>query len=75
MTIQIQNLLHGMVKFDASDLHIKVGSPPCYRVHGSIQPVKNLSSLKPQDTLELAKQVLTEEQFAEFQTTGDLDCA
>jgi twitching motility protein PilT len=75
MTVQIQNLLHGMVKFDASDLHIKVGSPPCYRVHGSIQPVKNLSSLKPQDTLELAKQVLTEQQLAEFEATGDLDCA
>ncbi len=75
MTVQIQNLLHGMVKFDASDLHIKVGSPPSYRIHGSIQPVKNLSSLRPEDTIELAKQVLTESQFTDFEAAGDLDCA
>jgi len=75
MPIQIQNLLQGMVKFDASDLHIKVGSPPSYRIQGSIQPVKNLSSLKPDDTVELVRQVLNEQQLAEFESTGDLDCA
>jgi twitching motility protein PilT len=73
--IQIESLLHGMVKFDASDLHIKVGSPPTYRIHGLIQPVKNLSPLAPGDTAGLAKQILTAAQLTEFEEVGDLDCA
>ena len=75
MSIQIDNLLHGMVKFEASDLHIKVGSPPGYRIHGLVQPVKNVDPLRPDDTLALARSVLDDEQFAEFENCGDIDCA
>jgi len=75
MSIQIDNLLQGMVKFEASDLHIKVGSPPGYRIAGHVQPVKNVESLRPSDTIELMKQVLSETQLAEFAELGDYDCA
>jgi twitching motility protein PilT len=73
--IQIDSLLKGMVQFDASDLHIKVGSPPGYRIAGSIQPLKNIPSLTADATLTLARQVLTSEQFDEFDRSGDYDCA
>jgi twitching motility protein PilT len=74
MAIDIDTLLRGMVQFDASDLHLKVGSPPGYRIAGSIQPLKNVDKLRPDDTSALAKQVLGE-RFAEFDRTGDFDCA
>ena len=45
MSIQIDALLKGMVQFDASDLHVKVGMPPGYRISGCIQPLKNLEAL------------------------------
>jgi twitching motility protein PilT len=64
-----------MVKWDASDLHLKVGSPPGVRLHGHIQPIQNLEPLKPAHTVELMKQVLTPEQIAEFEKSGDYDCA
>ena len=75
MAIQIDNLLQGMVKFDASDLHIKVGSPPGYRIAGQIQPLKNVESMKPAETLELLRQLLDDESFASFEATGDYDGA
>jgi twitching motility protein PilT len=75
MSIQLDGLLQGMVKFKASDLHIKVGSSPGYRINGEIQPVKNLEPLTPAGTIALAQQVLNEEQFATFSRSGDFDCA
>ncbi len=75
MSNPIDQLLQGMVKWDASDLHLKVGSPPGVRLHGHIQPIQNLEPLKPPQTIELMKQILSEEQIAEFERTGDLDCA
>jgi twitching motility protein PilT len=75
MSLEMNQLLQGMVKWDASDLHLKVGSPPGVRLHGHIQPIQNLEPLKPANTIELMKQVLNEEQIAEFEKTGDLDCA
>lgn len=73
MSIEIDKLLHGMLQFDASDLHIKVGMPPGYRINGEIQPLKNLESLRPSDTSKLAQEVLGEKNFAEFDRDGDLD--
>jgi len=75
LAIQIDSLLRGMVQFDASDLHLKVGSPPGYRVEGRIQPVKNIEKLTPADTENLARQVLPETDWNAFAGTGDHDCA
>ncbi|GJM43903.1 MAG: twitching motility protein [Gemmatimonadota bacterium] len=75
MAVQIDSLLKGMIQFDASDLHLKVGSPPGYRIAGEIQPLKNIEKMSPSETLNLAQQVLSEEQFREFDASGDFDCA
>lgn len=37
---ELEKLLANMEKLGASDLHLKVGSPPIYRVHGTAQRVK-----------------------------------
>lgn len=75
MALPIENLLQGMVKFGASDLHVKVGSPPGYRIDGQIQPVKNLDSLTAEETLELAKELLSHRKFDELEERGDLEWA
>ena len=49
--MHINTLLEGMVKVKASDLHLKVGSPPMMRVNGELRPI-NSSSLTPQATEE-----------------------
>lgn len=75
MSLHIDQLLQGMVKWDASDLHLKVGSPPGVRLSGHIKPIQNMEPLKPAQTVELMKQILNEAQIAEFEQAGDLDCA
>ena len=75
MPVPIDSLLKGMIQFDASDLHLKVGSPPGYRISGEIRPLQDMEMLRPADTLDLARQVLSEAQFVEFDLCGDFDSA
>jgi twitching motility protein PilT len=37
-TSQIEPLLHGMIRREASDLHLKAGHPPVLRIHGQLMP-------------------------------------
>ncbi len=61
-----------MVDQNASDLHVTVGVPPQFRISGRMVKVKT-DALGPQDTKELAYQVLTDSQKAEFERNLELD--
>jgi twitching motility protein PilT len=37
---ELEKLLRGMAKHDASDLHLKVGAPPMLRVSGKLRPIE-----------------------------------
>ncbi|MCX8037800.1 MAG: type IV pilus twitching motility protein PilT [Candidatus Sumerlaeia bacterium] len=39
--MNIHALLEGMAKMGASDLHLKVGSPPMLRINGTLRPVEH----------------------------------
>lgn len=70
--ISLPSLLKTMVDQNASDLHVTVGVPPQFRISGRMVKVKT-DSLGPQDTKELAYQVLTDSQKAEFERNLELD--
>jgi twitching motility protein PilT len=57
-----------------SDLHIKVGAPPSYRIDGDLIKLKGVTV-----TTEMAKQLiyplLTEEHLAKFKTDYSVDCS
>ena len=38
--LNIKKLLGAMARLDASDLHIKVGIPPTYRIGGELHPIQ-----------------------------------
>ena len=57
----------------ASDIHIVVGKPPMFRVHGSLVELRGQEKLLPQDTQKLAYSILTEEQQEAFEKNMDLD--
>jgi len=40
-TFSIHRLLESMGKLKASDLHIKVGVPPTYRINGTLRPIQS----------------------------------
>lgn len=70
--------IHELMKYardiNASDLHIKVGSPPIVRVHGELRMVNDIM-LTPLDTEALTKQILGEERFRIFENEGEIDFA
>jgi twitching motility protein PilT len=69
----VDELLRKMVEIGASDLHIKVGNRPGFRVDGKINTLEAMAVLRPEDTHALVYSVLDAVQQAEFEKTGDLD--
>ncbi|MCL5269426.1 MAG: PilT/PilU family type 4a pilus ATPase [bacterium] len=41
MAINLQKLLEGVIRVNASDLHLKVGGPPMIRINGNLHPVEH----------------------------------
>ncbi|MFB3065338.1 MAG: type IV pilus twitching motility protein PilT, partial [Planctomycetota bacterium] len=72
--LSVHDLLKVMVSRRASDLHLKVGSPPGMRIDGTIRPMQ-MPTMEPSEVEEMIRDVLTEEQFERFAREGDLDCA
>ncbi len=61
-----------MVETDASDLHLKAGSPPVLRINGELRP-QNLPNLSPQDVESVLHRITSEEQRAQFNREKELD--
>lgn len=70
--VSIQAILRLMVDKQASDLHIRAGSPPKVRLHGKLVPLK-MSPLTPEDAKRLCYSVLTSAQCAKFEEERHLD--
>ena len=70
----LNDLLKELVTRKGSDLHVKVGSPPTFRVNGSLVGREG-SSLMPDDIKRLLKPAMSDEQRKELMRTRDLDFA
>ena len=70
---KLDELLTAMVENKASDLHLAVGSPPTYRIHGTLVPAENGGPLNPETLMALVGPILTEPQRVEFDREKELD--
>lgn len=70
----IKKLLAAMSRLDASDLHIKVGIPPTYRIGGELHPIQS-DPVSEDEADHLLDPLLSEAQKEQFDRTGDLDFA
>lgn len=70
--VSLRQLLEEMVKMDASDLHLTVGSPPAVRVDGKLMRLQ-YDVLTPEDTKKLAYSIMNEKQRLKFETSSELD--
>jgi twitching motility protein PilT len=75
MAININALLKKTVAMGASDLHIKVGSPPIVRISGVLTILKDEQALTPEDTKNAASSILNEHQLETFSQIKDIDVA
>jgi twitching motility protein PilT len=68
-------LLKKSHEMNASDLHIKVGSPPVLRIDGELTPLTSERRVSPEDVLKIVYSVLTNEQKDLFKKEKDIDFA
>ena len=73
--MNIDDLLRIMVEREASDLHLKAGSPPVLRINGELIPYGASLGLTPEEIQEAFEHVTTEEQKEEFAEELELDFA
>ena len=70
--LAMEKLLHFAFKNEASDLHITTGITPIVRINGKLKRI-GVDKLTPDDTLRMAKEITTEDQFQRFLKEGELD--
>ena len=71
-SILIDKLLEACVKQGASDIHITVGQPPVFRLHGRLRKLET-KTLEPDDTVSLMKSIAPERCQRELQEAGTSD--
>jgi twitching motility protein PilT len=68
----IGDLLRIVHERGASDLHLSVGSPPVIRLHGELRTLPG-APLRAQDTMDMARDLLTRDQFETLMERGEFD--
>jgi twitching motility protein PilT len=74
MSYSMSDLLQLVVSEGASDLHVRVGTPPTIRVHGILHRVEG-PSLSSEDTEELMRSITSEDHIQHVRERGGADFA
>jgi twitching motility protein PilT len=72
---RMHELFHYLRDHKGSDLHLAAGLEPRIRVHGSLEPVAGWSTLTHEALLSLLREIASEEDWAGYMASGDLDFA
>ena len=72
-TPALDPLLQEVVRRDASDLHLTAGQPPKLRVDGVLVDSDTAGVLLPGDVHQMARSLLTNQQFSVFDANNELD--
>lgn len=70
----LESLLEKMVQVEASDLHLKVGSPPVFRLNGDLQ-MFDQEHLGPEVTKDYAASLMSDRQIRQFSEISEVDFA
>jgi twitching motility protein PilT len=70
--VEMADLLNLVVDEGASDLHVRVNSPPVLRIHGTMTPL-DTEVLAPDDTERLMKSITSEVNQQKLQEDGTVD--
>jgi twitching motility protein PilT len=72
LQVTLVQLLRAMIERGASDLHITKGTPPQFRIDGSLVPLK-MPPLRPEDTKQLVYSAISDDQKVKFEKNQELD--
>jgi twitching motility protein PilT len=73
--MDINELLKKANALEASDLHIKVGSPPVLRIYGELTPLTSEKRISNEDATKIAQSVMSHTQADLFKRKNDMDLA
>lgn len=73
--MELNDILGMAIKANASDVHLKVGLPPVYRIDGSLRPLPKAPRLSPEEIRKMAYAMMSEQQRERFERTNELDLA
>ncbi len=71
--LSMHDLLRNMRVTGASDLHMKVGMPPIFRIKSELRMPQALAKLTAEDTRRLLLEIIPPDLLPRLEETGDLD--
>jgi len=75
MALNLNEILKIALKGGASDIHLKSGLPPMFRVDGALVPLKNGERLLPEEMQNVALSIMNPVQKARFEEHRECDLA
>src|SRR5256714_1022182 len=73
--MELNEILQVALRGGASDIHLKAGLPPMFRVDGSLVPLKDGKRLPPEEVARMAFGIMNEFQKEKFKSTNEVDLA
>jgi twitching motility protein PilT len=73
--LELNDILKIALKGGASDIHLKSGLPPMFRVDGALVPLKNGERLQPEAITKMAFGIMNPIQKQRFEETREVDLA
>jgi twitching motility protein PilT len=73
--MELNDILRIAVKGQASDIHLKAGLPPLFRVDGALVPLKDGQRLQPEELHGMLAHITTDGQKAHFDAKHEVDLA
>jgi len=70
---RVEGYLKAMMEKEASDLYLKTGSPPCFRIYGKLYPEGE--NLTPDETRSFVREILDEKAQKQFEESLEADSA
>jgi Tfp pilus assembly pilus retraction ATPase PilT len=75
MGMPLNEILKVAIKGGASDIHLKSGLPPMFRVDGALVPLKNGERLMPDEIQKIAMDIMNPVQKQRFEENREADLA
>jgi twitching motility protein PilT len=73
--MELNEILQIALRSGASDIHLKAGLPPMFRIDGALVPLKDARRLPPEEISRMALGIMNEYQREKFKQTNEVDLA
>ncbi len=73
--MELNEILQVALRAGASDIHLKAGLPPMFRVDGSLVPLRDARRLPPEEVARMGFGLMNEYQRTKYEQTSEVDLA